>query len=141
MEGREDPTPSSLLARMLCTDAAFVRKTMAGLRDRGWVTSARGRAGGWSLAVPLSSIALLDLYEALGAPSLFAVAPAEDAPACLMEQAANVALERALASAEQAFRDSLRGVTVADLAADFEVRLAERGLSGWVHSHDGADEV
>lgn len=117
---------------MLNTDPAWVRRTMAGLRERGWVASSRGQGGGWRLRVPLEDIALLDLYEALGSPGLFALAPSEDAPRCLMEQAANAAVDRALAAADEAFRASLDGVSVADLAVDFEQRLAASGRPAWV---------
>lgn len=131
LEGMEQPATSAQLGTMLSTNAAFVRRTMAGLRDRGWVRSTGGRGGGWSLATPLSQITLLELYEALGSPGLFALAPSEDAPRCLMERAANSALDRALGAAEATFRDSLAGVTVADLAQDYQGRLDALGLPPW----------
>jgi len=132
LQGMEGPLTSEVIATMLGTNPAFVRRTMAGLRERGWVTSSRGQGGGWRLAAPLSEIRLLDLYEALGSPGLFALAQSEDTPRCLMEQAANAAVEQALAAAEATFRASLAGVTVADLAEDFERRLETVGRSAWV---------
>ena len=132
LQDMDGPATSSLLGSMLNTNPAFVRRTMAGLRERGWVTSTRGQGGGWRLAVPLSEITLLALYEALGAPTLFALAQSEDAPRCLMEQAANAAVDDALAAAEQAFRRRLGAVTVADLADDFEGRLDASGRRAWV---------
>lgn len=132
LEKMEQPATSNQIGEMLTTDAAFVRRTMAGLRDRGWVTSSQGRGGGWVLVVPLSKISILDLYEALGAPALFALAGSEDAPRCLMERAANVVVGEALAAAEASFRRSLEQVTVADIAQDFEGRMKESGRSGWV---------
>jgi DNA-binding IscR family transcriptional regulator len=132
LRGMDRPATSALIGQMLHTDAAFVRRTMAGLRDRGWVSAARGHGGGWELATPLSEISLLDLYEALGSPPLFALGQAEDAPRCLMERAANSAVDRALSAAEATFRASLAGVTVADLATDFEARLRESGHPAWV---------
>lgn len=134
LEGMDGPATSELIGTMLNTDAAFVRRTMAGLRDRGWVTSSRGRGGGWRLAVPLSEISLLELYEALGSPGLFALAQSEDAPRCLMEQAANAAVDRALLAAESEFRRSLENVTVAHLAQDFGTRLQASGQPAWVPS-------
>ena len=38
-----EPATSDLLARMLNTNAAVVRRTMAGLRDQGFVTSTKPR--------------------------------------------------------------------------------------------------
>ncbi|MBX2798640.1 MAG: Rrf2 family transcriptional regulator [Myxococcales bacterium] len=132
LQGMDSPATSKLIGTMLNTDAAFVRRTMAGLRERGWVTSSRGHGGGWSLAVDLAEISLLDLYEALGSPGLFALGQSEDAPRCLMEQSANAAVDQALSSAEASFRASLAGVTVADLATDFEARLKASGREAWV---------
>lgn len=136
LEGMEEPATSKVLGMMLNTDPAFVRRTMAGLRDRGWVSSSRGQGGGWRLEVPLSSITLLALYEALGSPPLFALATSEDAPRCLMEQAANAAVDQALVAAEATFRRSIEGVTVADLADDFAVRLEKSGYPAWVPPPD-----
>jgi DNA-binding IscR family transcriptional regulator len=113
----DEPAPSRALATMLKTDAALVRRILAGLRERGWVTAGRGRGGGWQLATPLDAIPLVEVYEALEIQTLFAVAPATDAPECLLEQAANAAVGQALQEGEQAFRTSLAGVTLADLAA------------------------
>lgn len=117
-----EPATSEQIGQMFGTGGSFVRRTMAGLRERGWVRSTRGQGGGWTLEVSLSEISLLELYDALGSPPLFAVATSEDTPTCLMEQAANQAVEEALAIAEAAFREQLRGVRVSDLATDFEAR-------------------
>lgn len=109
------------------TDPAFVRRTVAGLRERGWVSSSRRQGGGWRLPIPLSEINLLERYEALGSPRLLALARSEGAPRCLMEQAANAAVDAALAAAEASFRRSLAGATVAELAHDLEQRLEASG--------------
>ncbi len=130
LQEMERPATSAMIGSMLNTNAALVRRTMAGLRERGWVTSARGHGGGWRLATPLDQISVLDLYEALGSPPLFALGQSQDTPRCLMEQAANATVDRALTSAEAAFRASLAGVTVAELASDFEERVTAEGYHG-----------
>ncbi len=139
MKDMDGPATSAQIGRMLNTDAAFVRRTMAGLRERGWVSSTRGQGGGWRLTASLEDISLLELYEALGSPTLFAVGRSEDDPHCLLEQAANAALDEALRSAEATFRASLTGVTVADLAADYEVRLKVTGRRPWAPPEDPED--
>ena len=63
----KDPATSEHLAGMLNTNAAVVRRTMAGLRDRGILTSIKGHGGGWQLARPLEKITLAEIYQALGA--------------------------------------------------------------------------
>ena len=133
LKDARQPITSAQLGEMLGTHAAFVRQTMAGLRERGWVSSTRGQGGGWRLVTPLAKISLLELYEALGSPSLFAVKESEDAPQCLMEQAANAAVGRALSAAEVTFRESLASTTVADLAQDFQGRLTAAGhTTAWI---------
>ena len=124
LDQMEEPATSELIGRMLNTNAAVVRRTMAGLRDRGYVTSTKGHGGGWTLARPLSEITLKGLYEALGSPALFALGEADDAPYCLMEQAANAAIGRAFQQAATRFSEVLEEVTMADLAQDFAERLA-----------------
>jgi len=124
LDGMEQPATSELIGTMLNTNAAVVRRTMAGLRDKGYVHSTKGHGGGWTLAKPLSEITLQGLYEALGSPALFALGQAGDAPACLMEQAANAATGRALQQAADRFSEVLEGITMADLADDFAERLA-----------------
>ena len=124
LDEMHEPATSELIGEMLNTNAAVVRRTMAGLRDKGYVRSTKGHGGGWTLAKPLAEITLLGLYEALGSPALFAVGQAGDAPGCLMEQAANVATGRALQHAAAAFSGALAEITMADLADDFAERLA-----------------
>jgi len=123
LEQMDKPATSVILAQMLQTNSSMVRRTMGGLREAGYVTSTRGHGGGWTLARPLADITLLDLYEALDSPELFALGEARDMPACLMERAANDAISSALEAARVIFLDRLAKTTVADLAADFEDRL------------------
>ena len=42
------PLTSEVLARTMGTNPAIVRRTMAGLRLAGHVTSGRGHGGGWA---------------------------------------------------------------------------------------------
>ncbi|WP_430471004.1 RrF2 family transcriptional regulator [Thalassospira lucentensis] len=124
-----DPATSDLLAGMLNTNAAVVRRTMAGLRDQGFVTSTKGHGGGWVLAKPLSDITLAGIYDALGAPKIFALGCGNEESHCLMEQAANAATAEALRVASETFLSALSAVTMADLARDYETRMKELGLN------------
>ncbi|MDG4718465.1 MULTISPECIES: RrF2 family transcriptional regulator [Thalassospira] len=133
----KDPATSEQLAGMLNTNAAVVRRTMAGLRDQGILISIKGHGGGWQLARPLEKITLAEIYEALGAPTLFALGCNNENSQCLMEKAANAATARALQKASETFIGILSSVTMADLAVDFEKRLAELGLSPDDPHHSG----
>ncbi|WP_101927306.1 MULTISPECIES: RrF2 family transcriptional regulator [Luteimonas] len=121
---RDGPATSDDIARMLGTNPVVVRRTMGGLRDAGYVRSEKGHGGGWSLARRLDAISLLDIYTALGEPALFAIGMANDDPQCLVERAVNASLGTALHDAETLLRERLRDVTLADVARDFEARMA-----------------
>lgn len=121
---RDDgPFTSEAIAVMLNTNPVVVRRMLAGLRDQGYVRSEKGHGGGWTLAVNLSDITLLDVHRALGGPTILAVGLADDHAQCLLEQAVNASLGGAMADAEARLLARLGEVTLADLAEDFEVRL------------------
>lgn len=117
LEQTEDPVTSDQMGRMLGMNASLVRRTMAGLRNAGFVSSTKGHGGGWYLAKSLKEISLAQVYEALGSPNLFAVGQSADAPACLLEKAANNATANALQAARDSFYAELAKVTVADLVS------------------------
>lgn len=121
----EGPLTSEAAAVMLNTNPVVVRRTMAGLRDAGYVCSVKGHGGGWSLTGGLKSITMLDVHRALGENRIFALGPAGPAPTCLVEQAVNGSLENALSEAEALLLRRLNEVTLADIAADFERRIGE----------------
>src|SRR3546814_17427259 len=59
MDQLEGPLTSEVLARSMGTNPAVFRRTMAGLREAGFVKSDKGHGGGWRLARPLRDITLL----------------------------------------------------------------------------------
>nr|WP_281422895.1 Rrf2 family transcriptional regulator [Sphingomonas yunnanensis] len=119
------PLTSEAAATMLGTNPVVVRRTMAGLRDAGYVRSVKGHGGGWSLTRDLEDITMLDVHRALGENRIFALGPADPTATCLVEQAVNASLEGALREAEALLLRRLRDVTLASIAADFDDRLAE----------------
>ncbi|MBA8879669.1 Rrf2 family transcriptional regulator [Phyllobacterium myrsinacearum] len=121
---------SETIAQMLGTNAVVVRRTMAGLKKQGYVRSENGHGGGWELARDLAGISLLDVYLAIGAPSLFAIGPSSENPACLVEQAVDTALDDTMRNAERLLRARFAEVTIADLASDFDQRYAALQSSG-----------
>jgi DNA-binding IscR family transcriptional regulator len=111
------------------TNPVVIRRIMAGLRDRGYVRSAKGHGGGWKIACDLATVTLRDVYEALGRPELLAMGNRTEAPGCLVEQAVNAALGEAFDEAEALLLRGFGEVSLAALSADFHTRLAERGGS------------
>lgn len=99
-------------------NAAAIRRTMAGLREAGLVRSEKGHGGGWTLARPADRLTLGAVYDALGAPTVFAIGHHTESPGCLVEQAVNRALGGAFADAEALLIAKFRAVTLADLASD-----------------------
>ena len=124
--GRMDgPLTSDAAANMLGTNPVVIRRTMAGLRDAGYVRSVKGHGGGWSLTAKLADITMLDVHRALGENRIFALGPADPDPACLVEQAVNSSLESAMREAEALLLERLADVSLADIATDFDRRFAE----------------
>lgn len=123
MQDHAGRATSEMLARMLGTNPVVVRRTMAGLREAGYVRADKGPGGGWTLVRPLDEITLFDVYAALGASPVFALGLADDQPECLVEQAVNAAVAGALGEAEAVLMKGLRSITLAQVAADFRRRL------------------
>jgi len=109
---------SEELAEMVCTHAVVVRRMLAGLREAGVVGSTKGHGGGWQLERPLAGISLADVYDALDAPNVFAIADRTENPRCLVEQAVNRATREVFAGAEAILLARFREVSLADIAAD-----------------------
>ena len=126
MAAHRGPMTSEELAACMRTHPVVVRRTMAGLREAGFVRSEKGRGGGWSIACDLAAVSLRDVHVALGEPALFAVGHRSDAPECLVEQAVNAALGDAFREAEALLLERFGSVSLARLADDFARRLAAR---------------
>ncbi|ASR43014.1 transcriptional regulator [Xanthomonas citri pv. mangiferaeindicae] len=123
MAQHDGPLTSETLARALGTNPVVVRRTLASLRERGYVASAKGPGGGWTLGCDLRTVTLLDIYRAVGEPTVFAMGHRLAQPACLVEQAVNEALDIAFRDAEALLIARLGEVTLAELAASFARRM------------------
>lgn len=124
----EHPTPmtSESLAKAMDTNPVVIRRIMAGLREQGYVSSEKGHGGGWMLTCDLHQITLRDIYTALGSPSLLAIGSRTEAPACLVEQAVNAALNKTFEDAETLLLSRFGEVTLAMLSADFHQRFEKK---------------
>ena len=135
MARHDGPMTSEHIAQMLQTNPVVVRRTMAGLRDAGYVRSEKGHGGGWALAADLEKVSLLDIHRAVGGLSLFAIGAEHENPACAVEQAVNEALEDALREAEALLVARLGAVSLAQLSRSFDSRCV---AGGQPHSGRGA---
>lgn len=118
---------SEVLAGAMRVHPVVLRRTMAGLREARIVRAEKGRGGGFALARPLAEVTLAEVYEALGVVELFALGARTESPGCLVEQAVNRAMGRALDAAEAAMHRELGRVTLQDLAADIGRPLRGKG--------------
>jgi DNA-binding IscR family transcriptional regulator len=105
---------------------------MAGLREAGYVRSEKGHGGGWTLAKDLRTVSLLDIYKAIGGPTIFAIGNINDNPQCAVERVVNEAMDDALSDAEALLLKRFASVALSDLAQRFdEISSA----SGWDADH------
>jgi len=129
MAEHEGPATSETLAMAMQTHPVVLRRLMGGLREAGFVASAKGHGGGWLISCPLEHTTLRDIHAALGAPALVQLGFREERPSCLVAQAVNEALGAAVQEAEAALLQRLGGVTLAALARNFHRRMAHhRGI-------------
>lgn len=120
MSRQDQPFTSEQLAKMLSTNPVVVRRTMAGLRDAGYVRSVKGHGGGWTIACNLNEITLLDVHKAVGGATIFAIGHEDDNPTCIVARVVNSALDDVLSQAEALVIGRLGNIALADLASEFE---------------------
>jgi len=121
------PMTSDDLGRVMQTNPVVIRRIMAGLREQGLVRSEKGHGGGWSISCDFNDVTLRDIYDALGAPEIFAMGNRSESPGCLVEEAVNASLDGAFEEAQRLLLQRLGQVTLAALSRDFHARKVERG--------------
>jgi len=127
-ERADQPMTSARLAECVGTNPVVIRRTFAGLRERGIVSSAKGHGGGWSLARSAEAITLRQIQDAL-AQRVAAVTLPEESHGCLVERAVGEALGGAVREATRVLDARLDTITVADLLADVHRLDGERRRS------------
>ena len=120
---------SEELGAMLKANAAHVRRTMASLRDEGFVASEKGHGGGWKLSCDLRAVTLLDIYQAVGQPKIFTMGSAESDSKCLVEAVVNQSISETLSEAENLILRKFGRISISQLS-DKVASLRNRG------SHD-----
>ena len=120
LDATDTPVTSTKMAEMLMTNPVVVRRTMALLRDKGYVQSSKGHKGGWVLAMPLHNITLLDIHQALGEASLFTIGLTDEHTQCTIEKAVNKALKSVMDEAESLMLNRFGEVTLNVLAEGFD---------------------
>lgn len=101
MNVKDEPKSSSQIAKMLSTNPVVIRRIMGLLRDADYVTSTKGRDGGWMLTRPLNDITLLDIYKLFGDTSLFTIGLTDEHSGCPIEKSINREIGAVLNDAEE----------------------------------------
>ncbi|MBB5519377.1 DNA-binding IscR family transcriptional regulator [Amphiplicatus metriothermophilus] len=122
MARHDGPMTSEAIARMLGTNPVLIRRTMAGLRDAGYVSSEKGHGGGWAITADLNAVTLLDVHRAVGGPRLFAIGIEHPEPGCQVAIVVNEALGDALQEAERLLVTRLGSISLAALVQSFDDR-------------------
>jgi len=125
----DGPATSEALAAAMQTHPVALRRLMGGLREAGFVASAKGHGGGWVLSCTLSAVTLGDIHNAVGAPALLAMGNRTESPGCIVEQAVNAALDGVCDEAEALLLRRFNSITLADLSRDFHRRMTGGGFT------------
>lgn len=133
-EARASETSQTLGERMK-VNPVVIRRTFAGLRDRGLVESAKGHGGGWRVARDLKEISLLDVYEALGEPVLLHQHQEKNKASCLVEQTIDLALGETFEEAESLVKKRFESIRLSDLSREFHDRMKSCSKKGKASPH------
>lgn len=135
----EGPVPATRLAEFHGVSRTYLAKHLQQLAKAGLVVSTEGRVGGYRLTRPAEEITVLDVVLAIeGRETAFQCTEIRQngpLPASPENCRRACGIARAMWAAEQAWRDSLAAVTIADLAAGVETDTGAEtfpALRGWL---------
>jgi Rrf2 family protein len=112
--GRVDIT-SNELASSVNACPSFVRRTLSKLSKAGLVRTMRGKSGTCLLGKPAGEITLLDIYEAVDAPKVFAVHAYPAQSLCPVSCGFKHMIEQVLEKSQHSFEETLTKTTLADI--------------------------
>jgi Rrf2 family protein len=113
---------SAYLAKSVNTSPSFVRRVLAKLSKAGLVETATGKTGACWLARDAKDVSLLDIYEAVDAPKVFAIHHYTEQKACPVSCHIKSALEKALGKAQSAMEVGLADISLAQIVSDVKNR-------------------
>lgn len=120
----EHPVPSSRLAALHGVSKTYLAKHLQALARAGIAQPTEGRDGGYVLLRPASDITLLDVVQAIDGdePAFRCTEIRQQGELALPPEECRTAcgVAKAMATAERAWRTSLSGTTIADLAATID---------------------
>jgi len=111
---------STDLAASVNACPSFVRRILSKLSKAGLVRTMRGKSGTCQLARPAENISLLDIYEAVDAPKVFAVHAYPAQNLCPVSCGFKHMIDRVLENAQVSFEKTLTQTTLADVIEEIK---------------------
>ncbi|MBM2614376.1 Rrf2 family transcriptional regulator [Actinoplanes sp. LDG1-06] len=122
LSGAGEPVPAAKLAELHDVSPSYLAKQLQLLSRAGLVRSTLGQSGGYVLTRPASEITVLDVVEAIdgAVPAFRCTEVRQRGPLAtpVEECTTPCPIARVMDSADNAWRQSLRAVTVADLVSE-----------------------
>lgn len=132
-----EPVPAARLAELHDVPAAYLAKHLQALSRAGVVQSTPGQVGGYSLTRRATEITLLEIVQAIGAdqPIFRCTEIRRCGPLAAPPERCTTpcAIARAMATAEQAWRDALASVSIADITRAIDADSAGTAMSELRH--------
>jgi Rrf2 family protein len=135
-----DPVPAHRLAELHGVSKTYLAKHLQALSRAGLIHAVEGRDGGYLLSRSSSKITVYDVVRAIDGPeAAFRCAEIrQQGPLPASAEACKVpcGIAKVMDTAERAWRDSLRGVTIEDLADTVDSTLPGTwdGVRHWLAS-------
>lgn len=118
------PVPATRLAELHDVSPSYLAKQLQALSRAGIIASVQGKDGGYRLTRPAHEITVLDIVEAVDGtrPAFVCTEIRQRGPMATPPELCTRAcgIQRTMTAADDAWRASLRGVAVADLAAGMD---------------------
>lgn len=133
-----EPVPVNKLAELHGVSRTYLAKHMQALSRAGLIHAVEGRDGGYLLSRPGAEVSVYDVVQAVeGSEGAFRCTEIrQQGPLPMTGEACKVpcGIAKVMATAENAWRDSLRSVTLADLAATVDTSSpgAWDGVRHWL---------
>lgn len=112
----DGPVTSKALGKCASANPVVIRRTMAALRERGIVSSTKGRGGGWELVLPADQVTMREIYECVAGGSMFSFGSRDTNSGCQLVGAVDTLLGETQQEMEELYLRRLAAISLADLA-------------------------
>ena len=132
-----EPVAAARLAELHGVPAAYLAKHLQALSRAGVVSSTPGQVGGYALTRPPAEITLLEIVQAIDndEPIFRCTEIRQCGPLAILPERCSTpcAIAQAMTTAENAWRDALARISIADLATRIDADSAYTAMSDLRH--------